>query len=80
MSVYGEPCEVADAETGEPAEPAAAANPPAEPVEEYQLMLYKSRCIAAVRKRGGRQVLQVRLRSQSSYLKKCPSSLSSLVS
>lgn len=44
-----------------PAEPASmVAEPPAEPAGtgEYVLMLYKKRCIAAVRKRGGNQVLQ----------------------
>jgi len=44
-----------------PAEPASmVAEPPAGPAGtgEFILMLYKKRCIAAVRKRGGNQVLQ----------------------
>ncbi len=39
-----------------PAEPATAAGPMEEQL--FQLMLYKKRCIAAVRKKNGGQVLQ----------------------
>ena len=62
VSAHADACSEVERDDGpEPAEPAAAepAGPAVVEENSYVVMLYKKRCIAAVRKKNGNQVFQV---------------------